>query len=181
MLINVKQLETGGFSREKSLDFAESLDMSGVKQWGYAPFQQPVRVQGSVASHLGILTVAYTAEYQREDPCARCLEPVRTEESRQFSHILMDSAHRDIHGDREDEPPDEDDDAYIYIDDGVLHLDELVIADLLLDLERVVLCKPDCQGLCPQCGINRNETTCACSTREPDPRFAALREHLEQS
>jgi uncharacterized protein len=36
------------------------------------------------------------------------------------------------------------------------------------------LCREDCKGLCPQCGIDRNTGTCSC---EPpiDPRLAALK------
>jgi uncharacterized protein len=36
------------------------------------------------------------------------------------------------------------------------------------------LCKEDCAGLCPQCGVDQATCPpCAC-TRPADPRFAAL-------
>ena len=35
--------------------------------------------------------------------------------------------------------------------------------DLLLDLPTHPRCREDCAGLCPQCGANRNETSCSCS------------------
>jgi uncharacterized protein len=35
------------------------------------------------------------------------------------------------------------------------------------------LCREDCQGLCAQCGVDKNVTTCTC-VRPADPRFAAL-------
>lgn len=47
--------------------------------------------------------------------------------------------------------------------------------EFLLAAPRFVLCREDCAGLCPQCGINRNEETCACTLEEPDPRWDALR------
>lgn len=34
-------------------------------------------------------------------------------------------------------------------------------------------CREDCQGLCPQCGGNRNLAPCTCQPA-PDPRWAAL-------
>ena len=37
------------------------------------------------------------------------------------------------------------------------------------------LCREDCKGLCPTCGVNLNETTCDCAEDEGDPRLAALR------
>jgi uncharacterized protein len=42
-----------------------------------------------------------------------------------------------------------------------------------------VLCRPDCQGMCPTCGINRNDETCACVDDDIDPRFAALKKLLD--
>lgn len=33
---------------------------------------------------------------------------------------------------------------------------------LILEHPLVFLCKPDCKGLCPQCGIDRNEGACNC-------------------
>jgi uncharacterized protein len=37
-----------------------------------------------------------------------------------------------------------------------------------------VLCEDDCKGLCPQCGVNRNESECNCDTEVRDIRWAAL-------
>lgn len=45
---------------------------------------------------------------------------------------------------------------------------------VLLDTPATPLCRPDCAGLCPTCGINRNETTCSCEGPPADPRWAAL-------
>ncbi len=39
----------------------------------------------------------------------------------------------------------------------------------------VPLCRADCRGLCPTCGVDHNVATCDCATDEPDPRWAALR------
>ncbi|MFZ4515465.1 MAG: YceD family protein [Acidimicrobiia bacterium] len=36
------------------------------------------------------------------------------------------------------------------------------------------LCREDCQGLCPICGIDRNSQTCTCSFETTDPRWDAL-------
>jgi uncharacterized protein len=40
------------------------------------------------------------------------------------------------------------------------------------------LCRLDCQGLCPQCGANRNETSCGCASDVTDPRWRPLLELL---
>ncbi|MGH8999805.1 MAG: YceD family protein [Acidimicrobiia bacterium] len=54
---------------------------------------------------------------------------------------------------------------------------EQPLRDLVVpDLPHVPLCHPDCAGLCPSCGANRNEDSCACDTRARDPRWDALRD-----
>jgi len=39
-----------------------------------------------------------------------------------------------------------------------------------------ILCRDDCRGLCPICGVNSNTTQCDCQTDEIDERWAALAE-----
>lgn len=44
----------------------------------------------------------------------------------------------------------------------------------------VPVCREDCKGLCPKCGVNRNEVACTCDTERIDPRLAALQEWMNQ-
>jgi uncharacterized protein len=45
---------------------------------------------------------------------------------------------------------------------------------LLLDLPVAPLCRPDCAGICPECGADRNLAACGCAQVASDPRWAAL-------
>jgi uncharacterized protein len=178
MQLFLKQLETGGFSEEKSLDFAYALDLSGVRQFGQAPYPEPVRVTGSVTARLGFLTIAYTADFIRHDICARCLDPIQTQKSLSFSHLMRERSLP------EDDEAAENGDDIAYPANAMLDIDEIVIADMLLEQDPVVLCSPDCRGLCPFCGQNRNERDCDCREDEEeedaiDSRFAILRELLD--
>jgi uncharacterized protein len=46
--------------------------------------------------------------------------------------------------------------------------------NFLLAIPYIPVCKEDCQGLCPVCGINRNLTSCECKQEKLDPRLAGL-------
>jgi uncharacterized protein len=59
------------------------------------------------------------------------------------------------------------------IDGDVLDLGPLVREALLLELPATPLCRPDCRGLCPRCGVDRNVETCSC-VADVDPRWAIL-------
>ena len=45
---------------------------------------------------------------------------------------------------------------------------------VLLDAPSTPLCRPDCAGLCPTCGADRNSQTCQCEPPPADPRWSAL-------
>ncbi|MHC1752230.1 YceD family protein [Humidesulfovibrio sp.] len=45
----------------------------------------------------------------------------------------------------------------------------------LLALPENPVCAENCKGLCPTCGVNRNQKSCTCTRDEGDPRLAVLR------
>lgn len=63
---------------------------------------------------------------------------------------------------------------FVVGEDAILDLTLLVREEVILATPLAPLCKPDCAGLCPQCGHNRNLGPCDCAPDEIDPRFAAL-------
>lgn len=50
--------------------------------------------------------------------------------------------------------------------------------ELLLALPDYPLCRPECRGLCPQCGTDLNEGDCNCVEAPGDARWEALRTQL---
>ena len=84
---------------------------------------------------------------------------------------------RSTHGSVEDEPADDvEGEEYLLVDgDTALELDRMVRDALLLDVPVRVLCRPDCAGLCPACGADRNRAPCTHGAAPAaDPRWAAL-------
>ena len=45
---------------------------------------------------------------------------------------------------------------------------------VLLDLPEAPLCREDCAGICPTCGVDRNTVACECVVSAADPRWSAL-------
>jgi uncharacterized protein len=58
----------------------------------------------------------------------------------------------------------------------VLDLSALIATETTLALPMKPLCRPGCRGLCPVCGCNRNDVSCACRVQPPDPRLGVLGE-----
>ena len=60
------------------------------------------------------------------------------------------------------------------LDGEILDLEPLIRDALVLELPQAPVCRVDCEGLCPECGIDRNVQTCTCAPEHLDPRWAAL-------
>lgn len=65
-------------------------------------------------------------------------------------------------------------------EDMNLDLSEVVREDMLLSQPMQSLCRPDCKGLCPNCGKNWNDGPCDCPADEGDPRLLVLRQLLDK-
>jgi uncharacterized protein len=106
-------------------------------------------------------------------PCWRCLEPAVLDleaDVRDFQAFGRASA---------SDGYDEDLDCE-YLDGDHLDVGSMT-RDALIDLfPAVIVCRDDCAGLCPQCGVDRNVTTCICGSDEADPRWSGLAEVAER-
>lgn len=57
---------------------------------------------------------------------------------------------------------------------GTLDLAQVIREQLLLALPTHPVCREDCRGLCPGCGVDRNVSPCGCRVETSSPHFAAL-------
>ncbi len=104
-------------------------------------------------------------------PCARCIEPVELPLAADFDLIF-----RPIGADSG--PPERsitaDETEIGYYQKDSLLLEDVLREQVVLSLPARTLCKPDCKGLCPRCGANRNTQTCSCDAGPSDPRWETL-------
>jgi uncharacterized protein len=61
-----------------------------------------------------------------------------------------------------------------YEGDGI-ELNDVLREYVLLAMPMQRLCSENCKGICPVCGINRNQHECRCQAPSADDRWAALR------
>jgi uncharacterized protein len=47
---------------------------------------------------------------------------------------------------------------------------------VLIELPLAATCREGCRGLCPDCGVNRNVSTCKCAPAASDARWDALKQ-----
>ncbi|MEZ4671759.1 MAG: DUF177 domain-containing protein [Anaerolineae bacterium] len=121
----------------------------------------PIRMSRTAAGILvqGQLETALTGE------CYRCLDsvtqPVTVKLEELFTYPASTAAEFSI------------------LEDAVLDLAPLLRAEVMIAATNGLLCRPDCKGLCPECGTNWNHATCTCGEDAIDPRLAGLKHFLE--
>ena len=146
----------------RRLDLAVRLDgmRFGGQQYAVEPRDIDVRLDVSRMTGSGYsLRLRFTASLA--GPCMRCLAPADP-------GFTVDAREVDQPGggDELDSP---------YVDEDELDLQGWARDAFALALPAQIVCRDECAGLCPQCGQNLNEHPHE-HEREPDPRWAKLRE-----
>ncbi|MCM1143390.1 MAG: DUF177 domain-containing protein [Blautia sp.] len=112
------------------------------------------------------------AEFTFAMNCDRCLKPVEEKLSLHFNReiyapdaVLETSDDADIA-----------DEEQAFMEGYQLNVDDLLNSEIIINWPRKVLCKPDCKGICFQCGKDLNTGSCTCDTFVPDPRMAVIKD-----
>jgi len=176
MRYNVADLLKRPTGSSRVVELAEPFDVAVDGMSLVAPVTGRLRF---VRDHAGILVQGQLST-EAELECARCLAPARvtipfelvehfrpTVDLPEGPPILRDP-------DAEDEPATEIDAHH------VLDLSAVIEQTLVLNVPLHPLCRPDCLGLCPNCGHDLNDGPCGC-TGSADPRWDALRALLAGS
>jgi len=155
-----------GEVRREQLELELEPFLLGGQRYEPGPATVPVDLQISQAS--GATVFDMRLEAQLTGPCMRCLgfaEVQRSVSTREFHDL--DAPRAD--GLRSD-----------YVADDHLDVGAWARDAIALELPEQILCRPDCAGLCPVCGKDLNVEPHEHAEREPDPRWAALRELRDQ-
>lgn len=166
MKIDLKKL-AGNYG--DPIPFEGTADLSGEEMYAAYPFQHPVTYSGRIENHLGVLRLTGTIKTIYSTCCARCLKPL---------DVLL-TAETDTLLTRDETAAEHEDEVFLLTEDSV-EVEDILVPALLLQVEMTYLCDPDCKGLCPICGADRNQVNCGCDDREIDPRLAVLESLLKK-
>ena len=97
-----------------------------------------------------------------EGPCMRCLGPAAVD-------VAVDAQEYES-----SDPAAADELHSEYVHDGELDVGAWAHDQVMLSLPEPILCRPDCAGLCPECGKNLNDEPHEHEEVSTDPRWAAL-------
>jgi uncharacterized protein len=132
----------------------------------------PVNVTGNVRLAGTEVFVNGHIETRAQVACDRCLKPIELPVAVNFDLQYITGTDYESSGAAE---LTEDDMSVAVLEGDTIDVDEIVKEQILLAVPTRTLCQPDCKGICPDCGIDKNTGDCACGTNEVDPRWAALK------
>jgi uncharacterized protein len=172
LIINVSQIPPEGLPVNADLVPAE-VHVAGEETFELRPGgtlrshvekgeEDSVHVRGHLSARLGL-------------QCGRCLEPFELPVDQELDLFYL--PHRDDGGTEEEEDEVElsDRDMVVAFYRGAqLDLGQMVREQFFLALPMKHVCREGCAGICPTCGINRNQAKCDCPAEPADARLAPL-------
>lgn len=162
MKIDVSELRKAKGRSEEFLDNVPdfSLDVSGQKTT-----YRDLTVKGDVTNTGEGIYVRGKITGEVDLVCSLCLK--------NFSVNLETPFVENFYREGEDFPQDVEDQLRFYSGDEI-DISSTIREALQLILPMKPICKPECRGLCSQCGCNLNIQQCSCKKEEIDPRLAVL-------
>jgi uncharacterized protein len=166
MFLDVKELAVRKIRIRKSY-------APGTVDYHTGDFRQvePLEVRATAELLEGQIRVTGELHTRLEMACARCLEPVNEDVAREFDLFYRPLASMTK---EEEERLKLDDTEIAFFEGEGLFLADVLAEQVLLALPMKVICRSDCRGLCPQCGVNLNNEECRCEAHVADPRTAPL-------
>lgn len=158
MKVDIRELveSSGRFEGEESVSIEDPLGGEIVA---------PCHVEVEYRHGQGTIHLTGTAAVTMVTQCHRCLDPVRADLVGDFELMVRRGEHAAEVG---------DDVVTLPLHQYDVDLDPYVHEAVVLATPMIVLCREDCRGLCPSCGVNWNRETCACRP-SGDSRWDALR------
>ncbi|HEX7354686.1 MAG TPA: YceD family protein [Mycobacteriales bacterium] len=137
------------------------------------PADSPVRLDGRLESVSEGVLLSGQVTAEAVGTCARCLVDIRVPLTAEVRELYAYPDSFTAQTTDADEVP--------RVDEDVIDLAPLVHDELVLAMPAIPLCRPDCPGLCPQCG-ERLELVGPDHRHEIlDPRWAALTGLLDRA
>ena len=103
--------------------------------------------------------------------CSRCLEEVHLPVGGDFAYTLVPAKPETT----EDWELQAEELEISYYQGDFIDLTPIICEQIILQIPIKPLCSEECKGLCPHCGINRNEISCNCYLDFVDDRLAVLK------
>jgi len=167
MIVDINELRERGEPLLVEADFTESQLRIRTET---ASLAQPAHARLKVALNGDRVRVTGHVNAALEIACSRCLKPVGLDIDKNVDLEYWPDPN--VEGEEISLSYDELNIGFYRNDQ--LDLSGVISEQIVLEIPMKPVCDEACQGLCPQCGADLNETACTCEPVTSDPRWDAL-------
>jgi uncharacterized protein len=172
VFIHLKELA----QKANTVHFDETVDLSdALKESNDILGAGPLHISLQALRKEEVAIVTGQLSIDVEQPCSRCLNPVKQTLVIPFHETFARAA-----DESKTDNDDDDDDETHFVTDDKIELLPYVMENVMLALPYIPLCDENCLGLCPVCGVDRNIHACDCNRKKMDPRLAGLADFFKQ-
>ncbi|MBV9771375.1 MAG: DUF177 domain-containing protein [Bryobacterales bacterium] len=172
MFISVKELELKKVRFDVTFPPGEIEFTDDGDRLSQASALQSVGVAELLPNTLGEIRVQGRLSVTMRCDCNRCLEPAEFPIESKFDLFYQPS---DMADDEAEVRIDAGEAEIAFYEGGGIELEDILREHVLLAMPMQRVCQPDCQGICPICGQNRNLINCECEPKLADDRWSALK------
>ena len=169
MFLSVKELEI------KKVRFAVTFPPGEIAYDQGSHQVTPLEVEGSaelLAHTLGEIRIKGHLKVTMATDCDRCLEPAEFPIDSDFDLFYRPEVQVEY---GEEVEIDEGEAEIAFYEGGGIELKDVLREFVLLSLPMQRICREDCHGICPVCGLSRNLVSCGCDAKQVDERWSALK------
>lgn len=155
-VVTIGRLWAGPEGAVEEHDFEKTLEFD----------PQEIIIKAPVSGHMllakpkrEITVVLSDVETVVERTCEKCLST--------FDYDLtIPAAERSFFAERPTDDPDFSDNFLINKKDLTIDIYDMVRQEIILHFPLISVCSKSCKGLCPRCGVNKNEKKCTCKEED---------------
>lgn len=172
MQLELKDIKGGVLEQDYSCALSDFPDLSELAEEGGPEFTEPLHFHLRFQRSGPIVELEGQLEAEVDLSCGRCLQRFRQSLNETF--VLTFSPCADSDEKEEEVELEADELGLIVYQDETLELAQPLQEQLIMAVPISPVCKGDCQGLCPECGLNRNDKHCRCEKKPFNNKFTAL-------
>ena len=161
MIIDVSELIRKKILKKDLHLIIENEDI--LKDSEDAKISSPIKLQGTLVSHNDIISLDGNLTCEVKLLCSRCLE--------EFNYPIDIEIHEKFSSNEEVE-----DDEINFFEGDSIDIGNIIENNIVMTLPVKKLCRQECKGLCQNCGVNLNNSSCKCDELNVDPRLAKLKD-----
>lgn len=174
--IEIHQLPDQGITITEDREATSFHELVKVMNRDKVEFTSPIGIDLWIAAEKDMIRVKGRVAFTLRMVCSRCASVLDGNLDRSFTLRYSRQIPKDVH-----DPGQEgieltaEQIGLAYYEGDRIDLKDAIQEQVILALPFKPVCREDCKGLCPQCGVDRNQETCKCDQQKPSGPFDVLK------